>query len=176
MVIRKGLWFWFTFTWMSDDVYNYFTFSFRALPWISTPGKVIHPKYYRVSHIEMCNCKWFWGVEGSMILLMSRSNGHLTFGPYISYKCQRLASTVSESEGAKYHRKTGFLMINPTKRGFQGGWGQENHSVSKALAFLAFLRSKRLSRSSRLLRSSWMMEPMRPLSSSDSLRNLNSII
>ena len=50
------------------------------------------------------------------------------------------------------------------------------HSVSKALAFLAFLRSKRLSRSSRLLRSSWLREPMRPLRSSDSLRNLNSII
>ena len=67
-------------------------------------------------------------------------------------------------------------MINPTKRGFQGDRGQENHSVSKALAFLAFLRSKRLSRSSRLLRSSWLREPMRPLRSSDSLRNLNSII
>ena len=38
-------------------------------------------------------------------------------------------------------------MINPTKGGCQGGWGQENYSVSKALAFFAFLRSKRLSRS-----------------------------
>jgi hypothetical protein len=100
----------------------------------------------------------------------------LTFDPYISYKCQRLASTASEREGAKYHRNTGFLMINPTKRGSEGGRGQENHSVSKALAFLAFLRSKRLSRSSRLLRSSWPMDPMRPLRSSDSLRNLDSII
>ena len=76
---------------------------------------------------------------------MFRSNVHLTFDPYISYKGQRLASTASERESAKYHRKTGFFMINPTKRGCQGGWGQENHSVSKALAFLAFLRSKRLS-------------------------------
>ena len=107
---------------------------------------------------------------------MFSSIAHLTFDPYISYKCQRLPSTASEREGTKYHRKIGFLMINPTKRGFQGGWGQENHSVSKALVFLAFLRSKRLSRSSRLLRSSWLREPMRPLRSSDSLRNLNSII
>ena len=105
---------------------------------------------------------------------MFRSNGHLTFDPYISYKCQRLASTASERESAKYHRKTGFFMINPTKRGCQGGSGQENHSLSKALAFLAFLRSKRLSRSLRLLRSSWLMEPMRPLRTSDSLRNFNS--
>ena len=30
----------------------------------------------------------------------------MTFDPYISYKCQRLASTASESEGAKYRRKT----------------------------------------------------------------------
>ena len=44
------------------------------------------------------------------------------------------------------------------------------------LQFLSFLRSKRPSRSSRLLRSSCLMEPMRPLRSSDSLRNLNSII
>jgi hypothetical protein len=51
---------------------------------------------------------------------MFRSNVHLTFDPYISYKWQRLASTASEREGAKYHRKTGFLMINPTKRGFEG--------------------------------------------------------
>ena len=107
---------------------------------------------------------------------MFSSSGHLTFDPYISYKCQRLASTASKREGAKYHRKIGFLMINPTKRGCPGGWGQENHSVYKALAFLVILRSKRLSRSSRLLRSSWLMEPMRPLRSSDSLRHLNSII
>ena len=46
---------------------------------------------------------------------------YLTFDPYILFKCQRLAYTASEREGAKYHRKTGFLMINPTKRGFQGG-------------------------------------------------------
>ena len=26
-------------------------------------------------------------------------------------------------------------MINPKKRGCQGGWGQENHSVSKHLHF-----------------------------------------
>ena len=26
--------------------------------------------FYRVSHIEMCDCKWFWGVEGSIILLI----------------------------------------------------------------------------------------------------------
>ena len=103
-------------------------------------------------------------------------SGHLTFDPYISYKCPRLASTASKREGAKYHRRIGFLMINPTKRDFQGGWGQENHSVSKALEFLAFLRSKRLSRSSRLLRSSWLGEPMRPLRSSDSLRYLNLMI
>ena len=25
---------------------------------------------YRVSHIEMCDCKWFWGMEGSIILLI----------------------------------------------------------------------------------------------------------
>ena len=48
--------------------------------------------------------------------------------------------------------------------------GHKNHSVSKAYAFLDFLRS------SRLLRSSWLMEPMRLLRLSDSLRNLNSII
>jgi hypothetical protein len=36
--------------------------------------------------------------------------------------------------------------------------------------------SKRLPRSSRLLRSSWLMEPMRPLRSSDSLRSLNLIM
>ena len=136
---------------------------------------------YRVSHIEMCDCNWFWGVEGSIILLifqhgMFRRSGHLTFDPYISYNYQRLASTASKREGAKYHRKIGFLMINPTKRGCPGGWGQENHSVYKALAFLVILRSKRLPRSSRLLRSSWLMEPMRPLRSSDSLRSLNLIM
>ena len=107
---------------------------------------------------------------------MFSSCGHLTFDPYISCKCQRLASTASKSKGAKYHRKIGFLMINLTKRGCPGDWGQENHSVYKALAFLVILRSKRLSRSSRLLRSSWLMEPMRPLRSSDSLRNLNLIM
>ena len=107
---------------------------------------------------------------------MFSSCGHLTFDPYISCKCQRLASTASESKGAQFHRKIGFLMINPTKRGCQGGWGQENHSVYKALAFLVILRSKRLPRSSRLLRSSWLRKPMRPLRSSDSFRNLNSII
>ena len=107
---------------------------------------------------------------------MFSSIAHLTFDPYISYKCQRLASTASKREGAKYHRKIGFLMINPTKRGCPGGWGQENHSVYKDLAFLVILRSKRLPRSSRLLRSSWLMEPMRPLRSSDSLRNLNLIM
>ena len=106
---------------------------------------------------------------------MFSSIAHLTFDPYISYKCQRLASTASKREFAQYHRRIGFLMINPTKRGCPGGWGQENHSVSKALVFLAFLRSKRLARSSRLLRSSWLRKPMRPLRSSDSLRNLNSI-
>ena len=28
-------------------------------------------RMYRVSHIEMCDCKWFWGMEGSIILLIS---------------------------------------------------------------------------------------------------------
>ena len=110
---------------------------------------------------------------------MFSSCGHLTFDPYISCKCQRLASTASKSRGAKYHRKIGFLMINPTKRGSPGRWGQENHSVYNVLAFLVILRSKRLSRSSRLLRllkSSWLIEPMRPLRSSDSLSNLNLIM
>ena len=107
---------------------------------------------------------------------MFSSCGHLTFDPYISCKCPRLASTASKGKGAKYHRKIRFLMINLTKRGCPGDWGQENHSVYKVLAFLVILRSKRLSRSLRLLRSSWLREPMRPLRSSDSLRNLNSII
>ena len=106
--------------------------------------------WYRVYYIEMSVFKWFWGVKvkkfcWSFFEGMFSSRGHLTFDPYISYKCQRLASTASKREGAKYHRKIGFLMINPTKRGCQGGWGQENHSVSKALTFL---RSKRLLRSS----------------------------
>ena len=70
--------------------------------------------------------------------------------------------------------KIGFFMINPTKEAVQVA--EENHSVYKALAFLVILRSKRLSRSSRLLRSSWLIEPMRPLRSSDSLRSLNLII
>ena len=77
---------------------------------------------------------------------MFKSYGHLTFDPCISYMCQRMASRASESEGAKCHRKTGFFKINPTKRGFQGGCGQENHLVSKALAFFAFLKSNRLLR------------------------------
>ena len=95
-----------------------------------------------VSHIEMSESKWFWGVERSIIYWfffegMFRSSGHLTFDPYISYKCQRLASTASKREGAKYHRNIGFLMINPTKK--DSRWlRQENHSVSKALAFFAF--------------------------------------
>ena len=42
---------------------------------------------------------------------MFSSSGHLIFDPYISYKCQRLASTASKREGAKYHRKNVFLMI-----------------------------------------------------------------
>ena len=107
---------------------------------------------------------------------MFRSSGHLTFDHYISYKCQRMASTASKRENAKYHRKNRIFHDQSHKRGCPGGWGQENHSVYKALAFLVILRSKRLSRSSRLLRSSWLMEPMRPLRSSDSLKNFNSII
>ena len=39
----------------------------------------------------------------------------MTFDPYILYKCQKLASTASEREGAKYIRKIGFLMIIPQK-------------------------------------------------------------
>ena len=94
----------------------------------------------------------------------------------LCFQGQRLASTASKREGANNHRKIGFLMINPIKRGSPCDWGHENHSVYKALAFLVILRSKRLSRSSRLLRLSWLMEPMRPLMSSDPIRNLNSII
>ena len=66
---------------------------------------------------------------------MFSSNGHLIFDPYISYKCQRLASTASERESTKYHRKTGFFMINPTKRGCQSDSGQGNHSISNYLHF-----------------------------------------
>ena len=40
---------------------------------------------------------------------MFSSGGHLTFDPYISYKCQRLASTASKRDGVKYHRKNGFF-------------------------------------------------------------------
>jgi hypothetical protein len=91
---------------------------------------------------------------------------------------QRPQQPLKERVPNTYHRKIGFLMINPSKRDCQGGWGQENHSVSKALEFFAFLRSKKLLRSQRLLRSSWLMEPMRSflLRLSDSFRNLNSII
>ena len=73
---------------------------------------------------------------------MFRSSGHLTFDPYISYKCQRLASIASKREGAKYHKKNGFLKINPTKRGCQDDWGQENHSVSKLLAIFVIFEDK----------------------------------
>ena len=107
--------------------------------------KMRKPSYfkYRVSHIEMSESKWFWGVEGSIILLISfkgmfKSSGHLTFDSYISYKCQRLASTASEREGVKFHWKIGLLMINTTKRGCQVGSGQRNNSISKALTFLHF--------------------------------------
>ena len=34
---------------------------------------------YRVSHIEMCDCKWFWGEEGSIILLIFLSSLNLIF-------------------------------------------------------------------------------------------------
>ena len=67
---------------------------------------------------------------------------HLSFDPYILYKCQRLASTASKREGAKYHRKNGLLMINSKKRGCQDGWGQENHSVSKLLAIFVIFEVK----------------------------------
>ena len=40
----------------------------------------------------------------------------MTFDLYILEKGQRLASTASETKGAKYHRKIGFLMIKPTKK------------------------------------------------------------
>ena len=73
---------------------------------------------------------------------MFSSIAHLTFDPYISYKCQRLASTASKREGAKYHRKNGFLKINPTKRGCQDDRGQENHSVSKLLAIFVIFEVK----------------------------------
>ena len=31
---------------------------------------LLFPSSYRVSHIEICDCKWFWGVEGPIILLI----------------------------------------------------------------------------------------------------------
>ena len=104
---------------------------------------------------------------------MFRSNGHLTFNPYISYKCQRLTSTASKREGAKYHRKNGFWGSIPQKEAVKM---TEAKKITQYLNCLQFLRSKRPSRSSRLLRSSWLRKPMRPLRSSDSFRNLNSII
>ena len=65
---------------------------------------------YRVSHIEMWRSKWFWGAERSIILLiffegLFRSSGHLTFDPYISYKCQRLASTAFKRKGPNITEK-----------------------------------------------------------------------
>jgi hypothetical protein len=54
-----------------------------------------------------------------MVLRGRRINNFVDFSfklePYISYKFQRMASTASEREGAKYHRKIEFLMINPTR-------------------------------------------------------------
>ena len=54
--------------------------------------------YYRLPHIEICDCKWFWGVEGSIFCWFSfesifRSNGHLSFIHWFSYKWHSLSST-----------------------------------------------------------------------------------
>jgi hypothetical protein len=90
----------------------------------------------------MCDCEWFWWVEGSTILLIFlwrhvHEQWAFDFWPLYFIQVPK-AGLHSLWKSVKYHGNPGFLTINPTKRGCQGGWGQKYHSVSKALAFLAF--------------------------------------
>ena len=125
------------------------------------------------------NSKWLHGVEGSIFYWFScecmfRSNGHLTFDPYISYKWYRLASIASKREGID--GKGDFYGFIPKKEAVKVAEAKETTQYLRRRYYFAFLRSKRSPRSSRLLRSSWLMEPLRPLRLSDSLGILNSII
>ena len=139
--------------------------------------------YYRVSHIEMSESKWFWRIEGSIILMIFLWRSHVQeqwtfdFWPLYFIQVHKVWPLKPLKERMpNIIEKMVFWRSIPQKEAVKMTEAKKITQYLNCLQFLSFLRSKRPSRSSRLLRSSCLMEPMRPLRSSDSLRNLNSAI